>query len=98
MGVNGKTPQAGGAFLAIPNSAFTQGFVAAGTAPAAPSSLTAVAASAKKINLTWQDNSNNETGFQLFRSTSAAGPFLTIATVKPNPTNYWDSSRSPSTT
>ncbi|HEX9512010.1 MAG TPA: PA14 domain-containing protein [Puia sp.] len=98
MAVNWKTPQTGGAFVAIPNSAFTQGFVAAGTAPAAPSSLTAVAASAKKINLTWQDNSNNETGFQLFRSTSAAGPFVTIATVKPNRTSYGDSSLSPSTT
>ncbi|HTI09475.1 MAG TPA: PA14 domain-containing protein [Puia sp.] len=98
MGVNWKTPQTGGNFVAIPNSAFTQGFTAAGSAPAAPSSLTATAASAKKINLTWQDNSTNETGFQLFRSTSAAGPFVTIATVKPNRTSYGDSSLSPNTT
>ncbi len=98
MAVNWKTPQTGGVFVAIPNSAFAQTFTPGGTAPAAPSSLTAVAASAKKINLTWQDNSNNETGFQIFRSTSAAGPFVTIATVKPNRINYGDSSLSPSTT
>ena len=98
MGVNWMTPQSGGAFVAIPNSAFSQGFTAAGSAPAAPSSLNAVAASAKKINLTWQDNSNNETGFQLFRSTNAAGPFVTIATVKPNRTSYGDSSLNPATT
>ncbi|MES1249758.1 MAG: PA14 domain-containing protein, partial [Chitinophaga rupis] len=98
MGVNWKTPQTGGNFVAIPDAAFTQGLTAAGTAPTAPSGLTATAASAKKINLTWQDNSSNETGFQLFRSTSAAGPFVVIATVKPNRTSYGDSSLTANTT
>ena len=92
-----KTPQSAGKFVAIPNSAFVQVITPAGTAPAAPSGLAAVAVSAKKITISWQDNSNNETGFQLFRATSAAGPFLAVATAKPNQTSYGDSSLTAST-
>jgi hypothetical protein len=35
------------------------------TVPAAPSSLTATATSSTQINLSWTDNSNNETGFKI---------------------------------
>jgi PA14 domain/Glycosyl hydrolase family 10/Fibronectin type III domain len=41
------------------------------TIPAAPTSLTASAASATQINVTWVDNANNETGFELDYSTSS---------------------------
>jgi hypothetical protein len=36
--------------------------------PAAPTNLTATAASSSQINLSWTDNSNNETGFKVERS------------------------------
>ena len=49
-------------------SATTQSGTA--TAPAAPSALTATATSTTQINLTWADNSNNETGFQIQRATN----------------------------
>ncbi|MES1249442.1 MAG: PA14 domain-containing protein, partial [Chitinophaga rupis] len=98
MNVSWKNPQTGGQFVAIPDSAFTQKVNQAGTAPAAPSNLKAVAASAKKINLTWKDNSNNETGFQIFRSAALGGPYVTIATIGANRTSYGDSSLNPSTT
>ncbi len=98
MQVLWQTPQTGGQFVPIPDNAFTQGITAPGAAPTPPSSLTATAASAKKINLTWQDNSSNETGFQIFRSTSATSGFAVIATVKPNRTTYSDSSLNASTT
>jgi hypothetical protein len=39
------------------------------TIPAAPGGLAATAASSSAINLTWTDNSNNETGFDIERST-----------------------------
>jgi hypothetical protein len=43
--------------------------------PAAPSNLTATAVRANgnsdTVTLTWKDNSNNETGFQIQRSTDA---------------------------
>ncbi|MDM5177934.1 DNRLRE domain-containing protein [Massilia sp. DJPM01] len=37
--------------------------------PAAPGGLTATAASSSAINVTWTDNANNETGFDIERST-----------------------------
>jgi hypothetical protein len=44
----------------------------AGGPPAAPANLAGTAVSASQINLTWQDNSSNETGFTLQRSTRNA--------------------------
>jgi subtilisin family serine protease/regulation of enolase protein 1 (concanavalin A-like superfamily) len=67
------------------------------TAPAAPSGLTATAASSSQINLSWTDNSTNETGFQIERSTDQ-GNFSLIATVATNLTSYADTGRAPSTT
>ncbi|MBM3250043.1 MAG: tandem-95 repeat protein, partial [Candidatus Omnitrophica bacterium] len=59
--------------------------------PDAPSNLTAVAVSNEEIGLSWQDNANNETGFKIERSTSAAGPFSEIASVSVNSNAYTDS-------
>jgi fibronectin type III domain protein len=52
-----------------------------GTAPAAPSSLTATAASATSAELQWQDNSTDETGFALERMTLPAGAWAQVATL-----------------
>jgi FtsP/CotA-like multicopper oxidase with cupredoxin domain/regulation of enolase protein 1 (concanavalin A-like superfamily) len=49
-------------------------------APAAPGNLTAIPASANSINLTWTDNSNNETSFAVWSSVGGA-PFTQIGTV-----------------
>jgi galactose oxidase len=38
--------------------------------PAAPTNLIATAASSRQINLSWTDNSNNETGFKVERSSN----------------------------
>jgi hypothetical protein len=74
-------------------------FVRVGTAgiPTAPSHVTAVAASPTQVDLTWQDNSANETGFQVERRTRKAGAYNVIATVGPNVTIYQDPGRSPDT-
>lgn len=48
--------------------------------PAAPSALSATAASASQVNLAWTDNSGNETGFKIERSTDNL-TFAQIATV-----------------
>ncbi len=95
--VSWKTPLSANKFVTIPNTAFVQS-VTTGATPTAPSLVAATTVSAKRISLSWQDNSNNETGFQVFRSTSAAGSFITIATVKPNVTTFLDSLLSASTT
>jgi len=73
-------------------------YVSGATIPNAPSSLSASAISSSQINLTWQDNSTNETSFKLERATSAAGPFSQIATPGSNTTSYSDSGLAPSTT
>jgi titin len=55
--------------------------------PAAPSNLTATAVSSSQINLSWADNSNNETQFKVYRSKNGRG-FKRIATVGANVTTY----------
>ena len=54
---------------------------------AAPSSLVGTANGIKRIDLTWSDNSTNETGFRIERSTNGS-KFSRIATVGANVTSY----------
>ena len=59
------------------------------TLPAAPSALTATAASSTQINLAWTDNSNNEDGFRIERCQDAGcSTFAEIATVAANVVSY----------
>jgi predicted phage tail protein len=51
--------------------------------PAAPTNLTATAISGRKITLTWVDNSSNESGFKIERSTDGT-TFSRIKTVGAN--------------
>ncbi len=57
---------------------------------AAPSDLTATAASSSQINLAWTDNSTNETGFKIERKTGAGGTYSQIATVAAGVVAYGD--------
>ncbi|MDZ7303603.1 MAG: fibronectin type III domain-containing protein [candidate division KSB1 bacterium] len=54
----------------------------------APSNLVATAVSSSQINLTWTDNTTNESGFKIERKTGASGTYAEIATVGSNVTNY----------
>jgi hypothetical protein len=58
------------------------------TVPAAPSNLTAVD-SPTQVNLSWQDNSTNETNFVIERKTGT-GAYAVLATVGANVTSYGD--------
>lgn len=61
------------------------------TTPIAPSALSTTS-SAKAVGLSWTDNSSDESGFQVERSTnSSSGPWSQIATSTPNMTTYEDS-------
>ena len=62
-----------------------------GALPAAPSNLTATGVSRNRIDLSWMDNSSNETGFQLERSRDAAS-WSQIATPAANATGFSDTS------
>jgi hypothetical protein len=57
------------------------------TLPTSPSNLAASAISSKQVKLTWQDKSNNETGFKIERKTGT-GVWGQIATVGPNVTVF----------
>jgi len=98
MTVSWRGPGTNNQFEQIPNSAFEQNVASPGPVPASPSNLVASTVSARRINLTWQDNSNNETGFEIYRSTSESGPFAMVTTVGANRTSFADSLLEPTTT
>ncbi len=66
--------------------------------PAAPSALSATAAGTSQINLSWTDNSTNETGFEIQRSLSSGSGFSTIHTTAANTTSYNNTGLASSTT
>lgn len=74
---------------------YTSGVVAS-QPPAAPSGLTATAVSSTTINLTWTDNSNNETAFIIERRIGS-GSWSVLTTVDSNITNYTDTGLTPAT-
>ncbi len=65
--------------------------------PAAPSAPNAIAVSSSAIDLTWTDNSSDETGFNIERSLDGAS-FSPVASVGANVVTYTDSGLSPTTT
>jgi hypothetical protein len=81
------------AYNSVGNSAYTNTAAAttsgSAPAPAAPSALSATAVSASQINLTWSDNSNNETGFSIERCTgTGCTNFTQIATAVAGVASY----------
>ncbi|MBN1674457.1 MAG: fibronectin type III domain-containing protein, partial [Kiritimatiellae bacterium] len=70
----------GSTWSALAGAAFTvTGSVA--NPPAAPGSLTARAVSTSQIDLSWQDNSHNETGFKIDRRRTSADTWDRVATL-----------------
>ncbi|MGD8483026.1 MAG: zinc-dependent metalloprotease family protein, partial [Gammaproteobacteria bacterium] len=69
---------------------------AAATPPVDPSGLSATAASHERIDLAWFDNSGDESGFRVERSSDGVS-FTEIATLGVNSTSYADSGLTAST-
>jgi len=66
--------------------------------PAAPSNVHAVPASDSQIHVDWQDNSSNETGFEIHRSVDGpAGAFVLLASTGAGVIARSDSALNPST-
>jgi fibronectin type 3 domain-containing protein len=65
--------------------------------PVAPSNLAATAVSGSRIDLTWADNSTNEDGFKLYRSTDGIN-WVWFATAGANATAYTWTGASPAST
>lgn len=60
-----------------------------GIAPAAPSNLSATAVSSSEIDLVWADNSNDETSFEIERSTDGTN-FSLLTAVAADTNSYTD--------
>jgi hypothetical protein len=74
------------------NSAYSNTATATIGLPAAPTNLTASeVGNSGQVDLRWRDNSSNETGFQVERSTNGS-TFDIITTTAANVTSYRDSS------
>ena len=58
------------------------------TNPAAPSNLKVTASTCNQLNLTWTDNSNNEDGFEISRSTTINGTYTIVKTATANSTTF----------
>ncbi len=69
-----------------------------GSTPSAPSNPNATAVTYSQINVSWLDNSSNESGFEIYRSISGpTGTFSLLARVGANVTGYSDGSLAPAT-
>ncbi len=79
------------AYHPIADSFFVPDYTLADTAPKAPEDLVATALSANTVRLTWVDKSNNETGFQVYRSLKQTGGYEIINTTGANIVQYLDS-------
>jgi Tol biopolymer transport system component len=72
--------------------------VSAAAQPNAPSNTNAVAVSDSQVNVSWQDNSPNDTGFEIHRSTNGpSGTFTLRATTAAGVTSGADAGLNPST-
>lgn len=67
--------------VSVPASAFENDGGIVLTPPAAPTELTATAVSYNQIDLTWTDNSSDETGFKIYRSTENLGDYVVVGTT-----------------
>lgn len=65
--------------------------------PEAPTGMLATTVNDQRIDLSWVDQSNNETGFRIERALGAGGSFTEIDLVGANVTNYSDTGLSDDT-
>ena len=71
--------------------------VGSGSTLSAPSNTGALAVSANRVDVAWQDNSTNESGFEVHRSTTGKnGAFSLLVSAAKNVTSYSDQALDPS--
>ncbi|MGN6370738.1 MAG: carbohydrate-binding protein [Phycisphaerae bacterium] len=69
-----------------------------GTAPALPDGVHATGASSSSIQITWNDNATDETGYEIQAAALNWGPWSTIATVGANITSFTETGLTPGAT
>lgn len=83
-------------FLSCSTQSDEDGNSTTAVVPVAPSNLTGTVASSTQINLSWSDNSTNESGFKIERKTGS-NTYAVIGTTTADITNYSDTGLLPST-
>ena len=73
-------------------------FIASISAPEAPGDLTATTESGSQIDLSWADNSFDESGFKIERKRESEETYIEIDDVDANGTSYSDTGLEPATT
>ncbi|MBU1115315.1 MAG: fibronectin type III domain-containing protein [Bacteroidetes bacterium] len=66
--------------------------------PSLPDMVSASAVSSSEITVSWNDESTNEDGFKIYRSTSSGGSYPQIGTVGANVTSYSNTGLAANTT
>ncbi len=82
----------------IPNAYFGDTVTGPSLVPAMTSNLLAVPLSYNKVHLSWNDNSSNEDGFEIYRKATTDADFTMIAVLPPNTLMYGDTTVSGATT
>ncbi|SFQ52784.1 fibronectin type III domain-containing protein [Parafilimonas terrae] len=77
-------------FHIIEDQYFSDDDTPAGTPPKTPDSLIAQAVAWNKIKLNWEDKGNNETAFQIYRSTKVNTDYNIVYTANSNITQFTD--------
>ena len=85
------------AFNGIESSAFSNTVRTVTLGIQAPTGLVAAMRSNSWIYLAWRDNSNNETGFRLYRRPHGSSDWVPVATIPANLTRFTDRGLSPGT-
>ncbi len=90
VGWGGGPPPPAGLSSVVAIAAGRYHSLAVSCAPNAPSTLVATTASKSQINLSWTDNSINESRFGIERAASFTGPWTEIGSVDSDVTTYPD--------
>ncbi len=92
MTVSWRTPQTGTSYVTIPNSAFSDVVtIPSNLLPKKPADLNVVATAFNNLQINWTDSSDNETGFEVYRSTTQLGTYVIVGTAGPGTTSFIDS-------
>ena len=67
------------------------------TPPAPPSDIQATLVSATEVDLAWQNNASNATGYRIYREFETSSMTFLIATLPPGSTSYQDTTVTPNT-
>lgn len=77
-----KGPGIGDEYINIPDAALRSGTYIPASPPDKPDALSATAAGMQRIDLTWEFKDDDQTDYEVYRSTSSSGPFEIVARSK----------------